>query len=192
MMRCLKKRLQGPFRALCVFLTLTSSAYAQQLGVPESGVLTISSERLFADSSFGRRVFHEIEAESNTLSAENERIIDGLSAEEKELTEKRSEMSAEEFRPLAEAFEQKVQRHRESQRAKLDALAQRNEEARKIFVQMAQPILIELMRETGASIIIERSNVFLSADSSDITDAAIRRINAAIGDGTALESEGGE
>ena len=187
-------RLQGPIRALCVFLAMacTHAASAQQLGVQQSIVLTISGERLFSGSQFGQRVFREIEAESEILAQENERIIQVLSTEERELTDKRAELSAEDFRPLAEAFEEKVQKHRESQRAKLDALARRSDEARQIFVGLAQPVLIELMRETGASIIIERSTVFLSADTSDITDAAIARINAAIGDGQALEDGRGE
>ena len=188
------KQLQGPLRALCV-LTLLIVAMplgAQQLGVPQTDVLTISSERLFADSAFGQRVFREIEAESALLSDENERIVAELSTEERELTEKRAELSAEEFRPLAEAFDEKVQSHRDGQRAKLDALARRGEEARGQFFEMAQPVLIELLREFGAFVVIERSNVVLSSDVSDITDAAIARINAAIGDGATLENRNGE
>ncbi|WP_170330469.1 OmpH family outer membrane protein [Ruegeria arenilitoris] len=181
--------LQGSLRALFVFflMLIANPAFAQQLGVPESGVLTISSERLFAESAFGQRVFGEIEAESASLAAENERIVSELSNEEKELTEKRAQIEASEFRPLAEAFDRKVQQHRDSQRAKLDALARRSEEARGRFFELVQPVLIDLLREYGASMIIERSNVFLSSDASDITDAAIARINSAIGDGTGLE-----
>ncbi|WP_260026012.1 OmpH family outer membrane protein [Ruegeria conchae] len=169
-----------------------SPLLAQQLGVPQSDVLTISSERLFADSRFGQRIFREIEAESALLSDENELIVAQLSKEEKDLTDKRSEMSASEFRPLAEAFDQKVQSHRDGQRAKLDALARHGEEARNQFFEMAQPVLIELLREYGASIVIERSNVVLSSDASDITDTAIARIDAAIGDGSALEDANDE
>ncbi len=189
-----KNILQGPLRALCV-LTLLAVAMplsAQQLGVPQTDVLTISSERLFADSAFGQRVFREIEAESTLLAEENERIVAQLSKEEKDLTEQRAELSAEEFRPLAEAFDEKVQSHRDGQRAKLDALARRGEEARGQFFEMAQPVLIELLREFGASIVIERSNVVLSSDASDITNAAIARIDAAIGDGASLENRNGE
>ncbi|MTH97102.1 OmpH family outer membrane protein [Roseibium sp. RKSG952] len=183
------KILQGSLRALFVFflMLIANPAFAQQLGVPESGVLTISSERLFAESAFGQRIFGEIEAESASLAAENERIVSELSNEEKELTEKRAQIEASEFRPLAEAFDRKVQQHRDSQRAKLDALARRSEEARGRFFELVQPVLIDLLREYGASMIIERSNVFLSSDASDITDAAIARINSAIGDGTGLE-----
>ncbi len=187
-------KLQGPFRALCVFLTLTIAfpAVAQQLGIPQSSVLTLSSEKLFAESAFGQRVLREIEAEGILLAEENERIVNELSTEEKDLTEKRTNMGAYEFRPLAESFDKKVQSHREGQRAKLDALARRSEEAQQTFFELVQPVLIDLLRESGASVIIERSSVFLSSDQTDITDAAIARINTVIGDGSALENGASE
>ncbi|MEW2916851.1 OmpH family outer membrane protein [Ruegeria sp. ANG10] len=194
MLKTVFMNLQGPLRALCVFLTLVYSgpAVAQQLGVPQSSVVTLSSERLFAESAFGQRVLREIEAEGVLLGEENERIVAELSQEEKVLTEQRATMTAEEFRPLADAFDEKVQSHREGQRAKLDVLARRSEEARQTFLELARPVLIDLLRESGASIIIERSSVFLSSDRTDITDAAIARINAAIGDGSAAENGASE
>ncbi|SMO42543.1 periplasmic chaperone for outer membrane proteins Skp [Ruegeria faecimaris] len=190
----LRTYMQGPIRALCLFLTLTLAGpvTGQQLGVTQASVLTISSERLFSDSAFGRRILSEIEAEGALLAAENERIVAELSAEEKDLTEKRASLSAEEFRPLAEAFDRKVQNHREGQRAKLDALARRSEDARQMFFELARPVLIDLLRESGASVIIQRSSVFLSSDLSDVTDAAITRIDTAIGDGTTLDEGTGE
>lgn len=190
MVKMITQTVQGPLRALCVFATMMAVAGpipAQQLGVSQSSVLTISSDRIFADSAFGRRVFSEIDAESEDLASENERIVAELSQEEKDLTEKRKVLTPEEFKPLAEAFDKKVQSHRESQRAKLDALARRSDEARSQFFELAQPILIDLLRDTGASLIIERSSVFLSSDSSDVTELAIRKIDAVIGDGADLE-----
>ncbi|WP_051927379.1 OmpH family outer membrane protein [Ruegeria halocynthiae] len=194
MRKLLFTKLQGPFRALCVFLILACAApaAAQQLGVPQTSVLTVSSDRLFAGSAFGQRVLREIEAESVLLAEENERIVAELSREEKDLTDKRAELQPDEFRPLAEAFDRKVQSHREGQRAKLDALARRSEDAQQMFFEMAQPVLIDLLRETGASVIIERSSVFLSSDQTDVTEAAIARIDTAIGDGGTFENEAGD
>ena len=178
---------QGSFGALCILALLVAApTQAQQLGVPQTGVLTISSERLFADSAFGQRAFREIEAEFALLSQENDRIIDELSKEEKDLTEKRKTMSAEKFRPLAEAFDKQSQSHRDNQRAKRDALSRRREEVRSQFSVLAQPVLIELLRESQASVVIERATAVVSSDASDITDVAIERIDAAIGDGVAL------
>ncbi|MFC3616373.1 OmpH family outer membrane protein [Lutimaribacter marinistellae] len=152
----------------------------------QSGILTISSDRLFVDSAFGQRVLADLEAESAVLAAENERIVAELSREEQDLTQRRSEMEPDAFRALAEAFDEKVQRHRENQKAKLDALAIKDDEARATFFRLARPILSELMRDTGAGVILERSNVFISADRTDVTGLAISRINAAIGDGAQL------
>ncbi len=181
-------------RALCILLALIgpTQVSSQQLGVPQAAILTISSDRLFSGSAFGMRVIGEIEAEGALLAAENERIVEDLSREEKDLTEKRAIMTAQEFRPLAEAFDRKVQTHRESQRAKLDALAIRSDEARSLFLEMARPILVDLLRETGAGLIVERTDVFLSSDATDITDIAIARIDAAIGDGSELEQQGAD
>ncbi len=193
-MNTLSLKLQGPLRALCVFLTifLAGFAQAQQLGVPQTAVLTISSERLFADSEFGQRVLREIEAEGTLLAEENERIVAELSREEKDLTEQRAELPPEEFRPLAEAFDEKVQSHRDGQRAKLDALARRSEEAQQMFFELIQPVLIDLLRESGATVIIERSSVFLSSDRTDVTESAIARINVVIGDGSTIENQANE
>ncbi len=193
-MNTLSLKFQGPFRALCVFLLifLAGPAQAQQLGVPQTAVLTISSERLFADSEFGQRVLREIEAEGTLLAEENERIVAELSREEKDLTEQRAELPPEEFRPLAEAFDEKVQSHRDGQRAKLDALARRSEEAQQMFFELIQPVLIDLLRESGATVIIERSSVFLSSDRTDVTESAIARINVVIGDGSTIENQANE
>lgn len=186
--------LQGPIRALCVFLACVWAipSFAQQLGVSQNVVVTISSDRLFTESQFGQRVLREIEQEGALLGEENERIVAELSAEEKTLTKKRGELTPEEFRPLAEAFDIKVQSHREGQRAKLDALARLSEDSRQQFYELARPVLIDILRESGGSIILERSSVLLSSDASDITDVAIDRINAAIGDGTGLQDGQGE
>ncbi|TMV08758.1 OmpH family outer membrane protein [Ruegeria sediminis] len=188
-MRLLRNLRQGPLRALCVFLALIGPvpALSQQLGLPDAAILTISSDRLFAGSAFGRRVIDEIESEGAELAAENERIVADLSREEKELTEQRAEMTPEEFRELADAFDRKVQSHREGQRAKLEALGARGDEARGVFLRLARPILVDLLRESGAGVILERSSVFLSSDATDITDIAIARIDAEIGDGKDLE-----
>ncbi len=160
---------------------------AQELGIPSSAILTIASERLYAESAFGRRVADEIEVKSEALAAENRRIEEELTAEEQELTLRRPEMTPDAFRPLADAFDKKVQEIRRTQDAKARALAQQNEEERLRFLQAASPILTDLMRESGAGVILERSSVFLSASAIDLTDLAISRLNATLGDGLQRE-----
>ena len=164
----------------------TPWAGAQQLGFAQTAILTISSERLFNDSAFGKRIDREIETEGEALAEENNRIAAELTAEEHELTEKRADMDPEAFRELADAFDEKVQKIRGEQDHKTRVLAEKNDKARAVFLNAVRTILAEVMRESGAGVILERSSVFLSANATDITDLAIERIDATIGDGSEL------
>lgn len=157
-----------------------------ELQIPRSAILTVETDRLFSGSAFGKRVAKEIEAESALLAAENRKIELELTDEEKQLTKRRQAMEPGAFRSLADAFDQKVQNIRRTQDAKARALNQKADKARGTFLRAARPVLEALMTEAGASVILERSSVFLSANASDVTDEAIIRIDATIGDGANL------
>lgn len=154
-----------------------------QLGAPLSGILTIQPERLFSESAFGRRVTQELEAEGAVLTAENRKIETELRAEELDLTERRASIAPDVFRALADAFDRKVQETRRRQEQKLRAISDLGDAARREFFSVSLPILQELMRESGAGAILDHSSVFLSAASTDVTDLAITRIDAVIGEG---------
>ncbi|KIC27278.1 OmpH family outer membrane protein [Leisingera sp. ANG-M6] len=164
-----------------------SSGAEFQLGLPQSGILTIQPDRLFSESAFGKRVEREIEAEGAVLTAENRRIEAELRKEELDLTERRSEMEPEAFRALADAFDEKVQETRRRQDQKLREITQMGEDARREFIKASLPVLQQIMREAGAGAILDHSSVFLSADAADITALAIARIDAVLGDGAADE-----
>lgn len=173
------------FVALMFWLVVAAvPGMAQQLGLPQAAILTISTDRVFSESRFGQRVAADVDAQGVILAAENRSIEAELTAEEKELTQRRPDMEAAAFRDLADAFDQKVQANRETQETKARALNQIFDSARVEFLQAVRPILETLMREAGAGVILERSSVFLSANATDITDLAIERIDAAIGDGS--------
>ncbi|MAC80756.1 MAG: outer membrane chaperone Skp [Rhodobacteraceae bacterium] len=170
---------------LAAILGLGTASVAQtQTDAAGMSILTIESDRFFSESAFGRRVTAEIEAASQDLAAENREIEAALTEEEKDLTRKRATMDPEDFRVLADAFDTKVQGIRRSQDAKGRALAGRGDKGRVAFLRAARPVLSKLMHEFGASIIMERGSVFFSSNASDITDEAIRMIDAEIGDGS--------
>lgn len=154
-------------------------------GVPKTPILVIDFERAFAESAFGRRVALESEQAGRAIAAENRRIEAELTAEERELTDLRPSLSPEEFRTLADAFDEKVQRLRDEQDAKARAFGTRTEDARRRFLTVAQPVLEGLLREAGAALILERRSVLVVVDAIDITDPAIARIDSQIGDGAA-------
>ncbi len=148
-----------------------------------SPILTIDSDRLFLESAFGQRVVGEFEAASSRLAQENRQIEADLEAEERELTEKRMDMPAEEFRVLADVFDEKVQETRATQAAKGRALTVQLDQEREVFLTAAAPVLERLMRDADAAVILERRSVFVSASAIDITDAAIALLDETLGSG---------
>lgn len=147
----------------------------------ESPVLTIDSDRLFEDSNFGRQTVEEIERIGAGLAAENRRIEEELTIEEKQLTELRPTMDPAAFRVLADAFDTKVQETRRRQDAKSRDLNAGLESRRVVFLNAAAPVLEQLMREAGAAVVLERRSVFISSNAVDITQLAIERLNLVLG-----------
>jgi Skp family chaperone for outer membrane proteins len=170
-------------------LCLTGPLSAQQdgglsnVGVVQSLVLTIAPERLYNESAFGIRIAREIEQEGAEIASDNRRIEAELTAEERTLTEIRDDLTPADFRARAAAFDEKVQQLRREQDEKARALGQRTEEARRALLTAAQPLLSQLMIESGAVAILDRRAVLLSVDAVDITEQAILRVDGQFGEG---------
>lgn len=146
-------------------------------------VVTLDQERLFEGSRYGRALQSGFEAEAAALAAENRRIESELEAEELALTARRPGLAPDEFRKLADAFDSKAEGTRRAQEAKLHALNRRGTELRQTFFDRARPVLGQLMLDRGAVAVIAKNAVLLAIDSIDMTDAAIRRLDAVLGDG---------
>ena len=149
-----------------------------------SPILTLDDERLFAGSSFGKSVLARQETATQSLIEENRRIEAALEAEEKDLTARRAAMTREDFLPLSDAFNQKVEGIRKAQDAKSRDLARGYDDDRQRFLQAARPILAQVMKDAGAIAIIDSRAIFVGFENIDITDAAIARLDAAFADGS--------
>lgn len=158
-------------------LVLAAPATAQEAATA-SPVLTIDQDRLFAETRLGAETLADLERRAQELASENQQIEAALIAEERDLTEMRTTMEPGAFRDLADAFDVKVQRIRAEQDDKARALTRTRDEARAAFFNEVAVILSDIVREKGALVVIDRRDVFLSADRIDITDEAIERINA--------------
>lgn len=182
---------RGAAAALATLLAcgyIAGSAAAQTL--QPSPVLTLDQDRMYAGSDFGKRVQEELQAQSAKLSQENRRIEAALEEEERRLTEERPEMDPAAFQELAKDFDERVTGIRRAQAAKSDSIRRTSEAERARFFEAAFPVLLELVEETGAVAILNNAAVIFSVRQIDITDAAIARINAAIGAAPLPEARG--
>lgn len=157
---------------------------AAEVALPQGPVLTLDQERLFAESLFGKALLARQQADLDALQTENRRIEAALEAEELDLTRRRPALPSQEFQELATAFDDKAEAIRAAQTAKDRALAQRLDDERQRFFEAVAPILADLLREAGATAIIDKRAVILSYDRIDMTAAAVSRIDRTLGDGS--------
>lgn len=161
------------------------AADVYSLGIIDSTIATLDQEILFDESAFGRRVFDALTEASAELSAENRAIEAALAEEERALTEARATLAPEEFRPLAEAFDDRVTALRNRQQARARALGVWRDLEQQRFFEAAVPVLTQLMRDSGALVIVDSRAVLLALEDVDLTARAIARIDARLGDGAA-------
>lgn len=165
---------------LALALGLASPVWPQDSEPVQSSVLVIDQDRLLAESGFGERLAREFEKEAAKLAQENRQIEQALIQEERELTEARPSMEPATFREAADAFDAKVTRIRSAQDRKSRALASLQERERRAFLDAALPVFGTLLDDFGAYVLLDRRQIFLSDDRVDITDEAIKRVNAAL------------
>ena len=161
-----------------------------QTALPASQILTLDQDRLYAESLYGKALEARLSVVTQALVAENRKIEQDLAAEEADLTRKRPTMVVATFQVLADAFDAKVEQVRTDQAAKVEAVKVQREEVRKAFRTAWLPVLAEMMQQMGVYAILNRSTVAVSFDSIDVTDRAIRALDAKLGDGSTLGTTG--
>lgn len=157
--------------------------------IPKADVLVIDTQRMINFSSLGQEVSAQLASQEEALRLENQQISDALAKEEQEITEQRDNLSPEAFTALADAFDKKTQRLRAEQAEKLLALSQRREQMANDLLQVAMPVLKDIMREAEAQALIDVQYVILAAEHLNITDEAIERIDFSLQNSTAAPEQ---
>lgn len=155
------------------------------IGAAPLQIMTIDPEALFSGSLWGQRVQADLERQRRDIAAENERLEKQFATEEQELTRLRATLSAEDFRKRADDFDKRVVEVRQ-ERDKIAQEWQSSEDrARAAFLNAALPVLAQLMKERGATVVLDQRAIFVSAQSADVTPVLIERLNAELGAGVA-------
>lgn len=148
-------------------------------------IRTVNQSQLYAESRFAARVLGQLEAHAAAVRTDNMRLQAALEAEEQALTARRAELTPEAFRPLALAFDEKVVRLREDQLRHQRALEAWEEAELRRFFEAARPVLLDLMAQEDAAVLLDERSVVLARPELDLTEAAVARIDAVLGDGAA-------
>ncbi|SMO52066.1 OmpH family outer membrane protein [Paracoccus laeviglucosivorans] len=154
-----------------------------QSGQAYPQIMTIDQEGLFMGSAWGQRVQADLEQRGRQVAAENDRLASQFAAEEQELTNLRGALSPEEFRQRADEFDKRVVEVRRERDAVTRDLQSGADAERAAFFRAALPVLAQLMQERGAVVVLDQRAIFVSAQSADVTQIMIERLNTEIGAG---------
>ncbi len=161
---------------LCVLTTFSAHVAAQDIVV--NPVVTVDLDRLVNETQIGQYLSFQMGERAQKLQKELDKIEAQLSAEEEDLIKQREELELSEFRVLAKAFDEKAVRLRLEQQAKIQALEEEGSKRRQDLLRSFVPVLSQVMRDRGASILLDRRSVVLDDRVSvDITDVAIMIID---------------
>ncbi len=144
--------------------------------VPTS-ILIVNQDALFSGTRLGQDIMVLEQKEQDDLVEVGRRIGAAFEQEEQSLTELRDTLPADEFRLLADAFDEKVVNARSEQEASDNTLIANIEARRRAFFQVIAPVLAGLMQKYSATAIIDRRSVLLFDRNLDITSEAIELLD---------------
>ena len=93
------------------------------------------------------------------------------------MIEQQSVIAPEAFEVKAQDYEKKLQNYQVEKQNKLRNLEGVLQKARNEILENVKPILEELSKELGVTVILEKNSVLLSATNMDITDEVIKKLN---------------
>ncbi len=143
-------------------------------------VLLLDQDRLYRESSYGRAAAAEIRVLVLALQEKEAISKAELEAEEKELSEQRAVMDPEAFRAASDAFDKKVGEIRDAHRAAALDINAQSERFKFLFFRAAEPVLLKMLQERGATMVLDVRNALLAVPSSNITNEAILRVDQEI------------
>ena len=143
-----------------------------------SSIAILDQEALFTESIWGKNILNRIDVKVLSLAKENRSIESLLEAEELLLTKKRKIISKLEFDVLAFEFDSKVKQIRNEQAIKQRKINDFLNDNKKIFFEKITPILLGFIDELGVEVLLNKDTVALASTGSDITKAAIAKINS--------------
>jgi len=168
-------------RALVLMLALLCAAPVaaqQQDAAPAVTVLVVDMQRIKSDTAAGRDMLNKtVEIRKRIQDAIAARA-ESLREEEQRLAEERDSLDPADFRERVRAFEQQVFANREFSERESRRLQLVLSRASGMLRERATLVLAAIMREREAELLLDATQIVLSADRLDITNEAIRRLDA--------------
>jgi len=153
------------------FNSLAETAY------PNTSIAIVDLNLILSDSKAAINATKQFEAfqksTEDEILASDEKMLD----ERNKLIEQQSVIAPEAFELKAKDYEKKLQTYQVEKQEKLRKLEGVLQKARNEILESVKPILEDLSKELGVTVILEKNSVLLSASNMDITGTVIKKLN---------------
>ena len=160
---------------------VTASLYGfnsmAETSYPNTSIAVVDLNLVLSDSKAAKNATKQFEAiqkktEDEIISSEKKML-----EEKNKLLDQQSVMAPEAFELKAKDYEKKLQDYQIERQVKLRDLEGMLQKARNEILMSIKPILEDISKEMGVTVILEKNTVLLSASNMDITDEVIKKLN---------------
>ena len=153
------------------FNTLAETSY------PNTSIAIVDLNLILSESKAAKNATKQFEAIQKSTEEKIVASDKKLLEERNKLIEQQSVIAPEAFELKAKDYEKKLQEYQADKQNKLRKLEGVLQKARNEILEKVKPILEDLSKELGVTVILEKNSVLLSASNMDITDAVIKKLN---------------
>ena len=144
---------------------------------PNTSIAIVDLNLILSESKAAKNAtkqFEEIQKSTeDKIIASDKKMLN----ERNKLIEQQSVIAPEAFELKAKDYEKKLQEYQVDKQNKLRKLEGVLQNARNEILENVKPILEDLSKELGVTVILEKNSVLLSANNMDITDNVIKKLN---------------
>ena len=144
---------------------------------PNTSIAIVDLNLILLESKAAKNATKQFEIIQKEIEEEIIESDKKMLEERNKLIEQQSVIAPEAFELKAQDYEKKLQTYQVEKQNKLRKLEGVLQNARNEILENVKPILEELSKEIGVTIILEKNSVLLSAANMDITDNVIKKLN---------------
>jgi Skp family chaperone for outer membrane proteins len=159
------------------FSILFSFNLAADDSYPNTSIAIVDLNLILSESKAAKNATKQFELIQKSTEDEIIESDKKMLEERNKLIEQQSVIAPEAFELKAKDYEKKLQNYQVDKQNKLRNLEGLLQKARNEILEEVKPILEELSKTLGVTVILEKNSVLLSASNMDITDTVIKKIN---------------
>ena len=160
-----------------LILTLFTSGIFANENYPNTSIAIVDLNLILSDSKAAKNATKQFEViqkdTEDEIIASDKKMLE----ERNKLIEQQSVIAPEAFELKAKDYENKLQNYQIEKQNKLRKLEGVLQNARNEILENVKPILEELSKDFGVTVILEKNSVLLSATNMDLTDNVIKKLN---------------